>query len=102
LPASASPFVACRHGSTLLIDVCAVCGNEVDEVGVGIGSMLFHHACLPACRFCGQPYQVDEAGWDFRGGVTWSDEWGYVPMLESAACPTCTDDAERRDYGAGW
>ena len=54
------------HGSTLLIDVCAVCGEEVAEAGVGIGSMLFHHACLPACRFCDRPYEVDEAGWDFR------------------------------------
>jgi hypothetical protein len=34
--------------------------------------------------------------------VIWSDDWGYIPKLESAACPTCTDDAERRDYGAGW
>ena len=71
-------------------------------MGVGLGSMLFHQECLPHCRFCDRPYVVLEAGWDCRGGVKWSDEWGYIPTLESAACPTCTDDAERRDYGAGW
>ena len=64
--------------------------------------MLFHHACLPRCRFCGRPYQVDEASWDFRGTTRWSAEWGYVPCLESAACPECSDTGERRDYGAGW
>lgn len=87
-----------------MLDVCAVCGEEVEESGIslGLGSMLFHHRCLPRCRFCDRPYIVQEAGWDFRGGVAWSDEWGYIPKLESAACPTCTDDAERRDYGAGW
>jgi hypothetical protein len=85
-----------------MIDVCAVCGQEVDNPHVGIGSMLFHIECLPACKFCARPYAVQEAGWDFRGGVAWSDDWGYVPTLESAACPGCTDDAERRDYGAGW
>jgi hypothetical protein len=82
--------------------VGSVCGQEVEEAGVGLGSMLFHKQCLPRCRFCERPYLVQEAGWDFRGGVKWLDEWGYVPMMESAACPTCTDDAERRDYGAGW
>ena len=86
-----------------MLDVCATCGAEVDgEEPLGVGTMLFHRRCLPACRFCRRRYAVDEAGWDFRGGVGWSDEWGYVPRLESAACPTCTDDAERRDYGAGW
>ena len=86
-----------------MIDVCAVCGCEVDEEQpVGLGTMLFHPACLPGCRFCERQYALNEAGWDFRGGVAWSDEWGYAPRLESAACPTCTDDAERRDYGAGW
>jgi hypothetical protein len=85
-----------------MIDVCAVCGNEVGNPSVGVGSMLFHLHCLPRCRFCQRPYVVQEAGWDFRGGVAWNDEWGWVPQLESAACPTCTDDAGRRDYGAGW
>lgn len=85
-----------------MIEVCAVCGQEVEEAGIGLGSMLFHKQCLPACRFCGRPYLVQEAGWDFRGGVKWLDEWGYVQMMESAVCPTCADDAERRDYGAGW
>jgi hypothetical protein len=85
-----------------MMDVCAVCGQEVGDPAVGVGSMLFHLGCLPACKFCERPYVVQEAGWDFRGGVVWSDEWGYMPQLESAACPTCTDDAERRDYGAGW
>jgi hypothetical protein len=84
-------------------EVCAICGREIDEDRpLGIGTMLFHTACLPACRFCERPYVVEEAGWDFRGGVAWSDEWGYVPRLEAAACATCTDDAERRDYGSGW
>lgn len=85
-----------------MIEVCAVCGEEVEEAGVGLGSMLFHRSCHPCCRFCERPYIVQEAGWDFRGGVRWLDAWGYVTLLESAACPTCTDDAERRDYGMGW
>jgi len=84
-------------------EVCAVCGREIDEDRpAGVGTMLFHDTCLPACRFCTRPYAVDEAGWDFRGGVAWSDDWGYVPHLERAVCATCTDDAERRDYGSGW
>lgn len=85
-----------------MIEVCAVCGEEIEESSIGLGSMLFHLTCLPRCRFCARPYLVHEAGWDFRGGVRWSAEWGYIPMLESAACPTCTDDAERRDYGLGY
>ncbi|MBA2447082.1 MAG: hypothetical protein H0V51_03555 [Chloroflexi bacterium] len=86
-----------------MLEVCAVCGDEVVEPApIGIGSMLFHAGCLPRCRFCDRPYNLDEAGWDFRGGVAWSDQWGYVPRLHAAACPACTDDAERRDYGAGW
>jgi hypothetical protein len=85
-----------------MMEVCAVCGEELGAQSVGIGSMLFHLGCLPTCKFCERPYMVQEAGWDFRGGVAWSDEWGYVPRFESAACPDCTDDAERRDYGAGW
>ena len=85
------------------MEVCAACGKLVeDSRALGVGSMLFHRQCLPACRFCRRAYAVSESGWDFRGGVGWSDEWGYVARLESAACPTCTDDAERRDYGAGW
>ena len=85
------------------MEVCAVCWNEVEERDPpGAGSMLFHSGCLPTCRFCNRVYRVDEAGWDFRGGTEWSDEWGYAARLESAACPDCSDDGERRDYGAGW
>lgn len=85
-----------------MLEVCAVCGAETDDAAVGIGSMIFHQRCLPRCRFCARGYDVAEAGWDFRGGVIWSDEAGFVHRLESAACPDCTDDAGRRDYGAGW
>jgi hypothetical protein len=82
---------------------CAVCSAELDEERpVGVGSMVFHAGCLPACRFCGRPYTLDEAGWDFRGGVAWSGERGYLPRLQSAACGACSDTGERRDYGAGW
>ena len=33
-----------------MLDVCAVCGEELTEEGisVGVGSMLFHRRCLPA------------------------------------------------------
>lgn len=86
------------------MDVCAVCGLEVDDgESLGAGSMVFHGTCLPSCRFCERPYTVDESGWDFRGGVAWSDESeAYVSRLESAACGTCSDEGERRDYGLGW
>jgi hypothetical protein len=85
------------------MEVCAVCWQEIDEPDPpGAGSMLFHRACLPTCRFCDCPYTIDQAGWDFRGGTQWSDEWGYLPRLESAACPECSDSGGRRDYGSGW
>jgi hypothetical protein len=85
------------------VEVCAVCGDLIEEPGaVGAGVMLFHSDCLPACRFCGRLYVADEAGWDFRGGTAWSDDLGYVQRLESAACPDCTDEGGRRDYGSGW
>ena len=85
------------------MDTCAVCLELVEEPDPhGAGSMLFHSTCLPTCRFCNRPYAVDESGWDFRGGTHWSDEWGYVSKLESAACPACSDDGGRRDYGSGW
>ena len=86
-----------------MLDSCAVCSTLVEEERpVGIGSMLFHSGCLPTCRFCRRPYRLDEAGWDFRGGVAWTDESGYVPRLQSAACGACSDIGERRDYGPGW
>ena len=86
-----------------MLDTCAICGAAVDEERpIGIGSMLFHGRCVPRCRFCNRPYALDEAGWDFRGGVAWTDDWGYVPRLQSAACGACSDAGERRDYGSGW
>lgn len=82
--------------------VCAVCWEEIeDEHPPGAGSLYFHPHCLPNCRFCRRAYAIDEAGWDFRGAVEWSDEWGYVPLLQSAACPECSDLGGRRDYGSG-
>jgi hypothetical protein len=86
-----------------VIDTCAVCGADVAEAQPpGVGAMIFHPTCLPTCRFCGRAYAIGDAGWDFRGGVTWSDDSGYVTRLESAACASCTDEGERRDYGSGW
>ena len=85
------------------METCAVCTELIeDDDPHGAGVMLFHTRCLPACRFCDRRYTIDEASWDFRGGTAWSDEWGYVPRLESAACPECSDLGERRDYGSGW
>ena len=84
-------------------EICAVCGRDIDEEApLGVGTMMFHAACVPGCQFCARPYVVNEAGWDFRGNVAWSDEWGYVQTVQAVTCPTCADDAERRDYGAGW
>ncbi len=84
-------------------EICAVCALEIeDDALVGVGTMLFHVACVPNCQFCARPYVASEAGWDFRGNVAWSDDWGYVQTVQAVSCPTCADDAERRDYGAGW
>ena len=84
-------------------EVCAVCEQEIEEdAPVGVGTMLFHTACVPSCQFCTRAYVVEEAGWDFRGGTAWSDDWGYVQAVQAVTCPTCADDAQRRDYGAGW
>ena len=85
-----------------MIDVCAVCGQEVGDPDVGVGSMLFHLTCLPTCKFCERPYVVQEAGGTFGAGSPGTTSGATYRNLESAACPTCTDDAERRDYGAGW
>ena len=86
-----------------MMDLCAVCLEEItDPNPPGAGSMVFHAACVPTCRFCGARYGISEAGWDFRGGTEWSDAWGFVSRLESAACPECSDLGARRDYGAGW
>lgn len=85
------------------METCAVCLELIEEPDpVGAGVMLFHADCRPTCRFCGRPYAVEEAGWDFRGGTAWSAAWGYVSKLDSAACPHCSDAGGRRDYGAGW
>lgn len=85
------------------MEFCAGCGRPIQERDpLGAGTMLFHRACCPVCRFCGARYTLDAAGWDFRGGTVWSSEWGYLCRLESAACGVCTDLGERRDYGTGW
>jgi hypothetical protein len=85
------------------VEICAICLAAIDEADPpGAGLMLFHTGCCPACRFCGRTYELDEAGWDFRGGTEWSDEHGFISRLESAACPNCSDSGGRRDYGSGW
>jgi hypothetical protein len=84
------------------LELCAVCQTCLDEPEPpGIGIMLFHRACRPACRFCSRRYRLDEGGWDFRGQTVWSDAHGYLTGLESAACPDCTELGGRRDYGLG-
>jgi hypothetical protein len=84
------------------VELCAVCQRCIEEVDPpGVGVMLFHQDCLPACRFCNRRYLLDEGGWDFRGQSIWSDQHGYLIALASAACPDCTELAERRDYGLG-
>ena len=84
------------------MELCAVCWRQIEEHDPpGVGDLLFHWTCTPGCRFCRRPYRTDEAGWDFRGATEWSDEWGYVPRVTSAACPDCSDLGQRRDYGLG-
>ncbi|MFN8522522.1 MAG: hypothetical protein U0821_05385 [Chloroflexota bacterium] len=85
------------------MELCAACGNELEaQQAIAAGSMLFHLDCRPQCEFCGTRYESGNAGWDFRGAVIWTGEWGYVNRLNTSYCPTCTDDGERRDYGLGW
>ena len=74
-----------------MLEVCAVCGEDLDEdpITFGIGSMLFHHRCRPACRFCERPYVVQEAG---LAGATFDREtrWpeGFKPHERGARLVT--------------